>query len=104
MKRREFLAGTATAGAMASLSKFNIARAQSKPKQIVVMTWGGRHGDTMASGIDKAFTEATGIKVVQDRSAAPPQRITKLQLALNDQVADVVQLPDSLIPFAVKQG
>jgi spermidine/putrescine-binding protein len=89
---------------MAPFANIRPGFAQGNPEQIVVMTWGGRHGDTMASGIDIAFTEATGIKVVQDRSAAPPQRITKLKLGLDDQLVDVVQIADSLVPLAVKQG
>jgi spermidine/putrescine-binding protein len=104
MRRRDFLATAAAAAAAAPFAKIGSASAQAKPDQIVVMTWGGRHGDVMAKGIDKAFTEATGIKVVQDRSADPPQRITKLKLGLNNQMVDIVQLPDTLAPLGVRQG
>ena len=104
MRRRDFLHGAAVTAATLPFARFGAAQAQDKPDQIVVMTWGGRHGDTMANGIDKAFTADTGIAVVQDRSADPPTRIARLKLGLDDQTVDVVQLPDSLVPLAVSQG
>lgn len=69
-----------------------------------MMTWGGLWGDGMRDNVDSAFQKATGIKVVQDRSSSPVERITKLKVGLNDQKVDLVQLHDGLVPLAVKQG
>jgi putative spermidine/putrescine transport system substrate-binding protein len=105
MKRRQFLE---LAGAGAAASTFgmwpSLAAAQTKPDQIVVMTWGGLWGDAMRDNVDAAFQKSTGIKVVQDRSSSPVERITKLKVSLNDQKVDLVQLHDGLVPLAVKQG
>ncbi|MGE0753389.1 MAG: PotD/PotF family extracellular solute-binding protein [Variibacter sp.] len=74
------------------------------PKQIVVMTWGGLWGDAVRKGVDVAFEQATGAKVLQDRSSSPVERITKLKIGLNDQKIDLVQIHDGLVPLAIKQG
>jgi spermidine/putrescine-binding protein len=105
MKRRQLLqlAGAGAVGsAFGTLPSF--ASAQSKPEQIVVMTWGGLWGDAMRDNVDAAFQKATGIKVVQDRSSSPVERITKLKVSLNDQKVDLVQIHDGLVPLAIKQG
>jgi putative spermidine/putrescine transport system substrate-binding protein len=105
MKRRQLLK---LAGAGAVGSAFGTlpwtASAQTKPESIVVMTWGGLWGDAMRDNVDAAFQKATGIKVVQDRSSSPVERITKLKVSLNDQKVDLVQIHDGLVPLAIKQG
>ena len=103
MNRRHFLE-IAGAGAAATAFGTLPAAAQTKPESIVVMTWGGLWGDAMRDNVDAAFQKATGIKVVQDRSSSPVERITKLKVSLNDQKVDLVQLHDGLVPLAIKQG
>jgi len=105
MKRRDFLkaAGFMTAGATLSAG-MKRAAAASKPDQIVVMTWGGLWGDSIRAGVDAAFEKATGVKVVQDRGSSPVERVTKLKVNLGNQIFDLVQLHDGLVPLAVKQG
>lgn len=76
----------------------------AKTEQVVIMTWGGQWGDAMRDNVDAAYTKATGIKVVQDRSGSPVERITKLKVSLANQTADLFQLADGLVPLAIKQG
>jgi putative spermidine/putrescine transport system substrate-binding protein len=104
MKRRDFLTAAGTAVAAAPFARIGAAMAQAKPDKIVMMTWGGLWGDSMRAGVDAAFEKATGIKVVQDRSGSPVERITKLKISLDNQNIDIVQLHDGLVPLAVKQG
>ncbi|HLI11007.1 MAG TPA: extracellular solute-binding protein [Alphaproteobacteria bacterium] len=105
MRRRDFLKSSAAAVAgTAALPLARSAWAADKPEQIVVMTWGGLWGDSIKAGVDAAFEKATGIKVLQDRSSSPVQRITKLRVSLNDQKYDVVQIHDGLVPLAVREG
>jgi putative spermidine/putrescine transport system substrate-binding protein len=106
MKRRDFLttAGAAIVGAPFATIGTARAQAAAKPERIVMMTWGGLWGDSMRAGVDTAFEKATGVKVVQDRSASPVERITKLKIGLDNQTIDVVQIHDGLVPLAVKQG
>ena len=105
MKRRDFLkaAGVMAAGATLGL-RAESAGAAAKPEQIVVMTWGGLWGDAIREGVDAAFEKATGVKVTQDRGSSPVERITKLKVNLGNQIFDLVQLHDGLVPLAVKQG
>ncbi len=105
MKRRDFLqsAGVMAAGATLG-SGVKSAGAAAKPDHIVVMTWGGLWGDQIRAGVDAAFEKATGVKVVQDRGSSPVERITKLKVNLGNQMFDLVQLHDGLVPLAVKQG
>jgi putative spermidine/putrescine transport system substrate-binding protein len=105
MKRRDFLkaAGVMAAGAVQG-PQVKGAAAAAKPEQIVVMTWGGLWGDSIRAGVDAAFEKATGIKVVQDRGSSPVERVTKLKVNLGNQIFDLVQLHDGLVPLAVKQG
>jgi spermidine/putrescine-binding protein len=105
MNRRHFLelAGAGVAGTALSTMP-SMASAQTKPESIVVMTWGGLWGDAMRDNVDAAFQKSTGVKVVQDRSSSPVERITKLKVSLNDQKVDLVQLHDGLVPLAIKQG
>ncbi len=104
MKRRDFMksAGIMAAGTM--LSRAVGAGAAAKPDQMVVMTWGGLWGDSIRAGVDAAFEKATGVKVVQDRGSSPVERVTKLKVNLGNQIFDLVQLHDGLVPLAVKQG
>lgn len=105
MKRRDFLkaAGIMAAGtALGTQAKD--ASGGAKPEQIVVMTWGGLWGDSMRAGVDAVFEKATGVKVVQDRGSSPVERVTKLKVNLGNQIFDLVQLHDGLVPLAVKQG
>lgn len=104
MKRREFIKAAGVAAAAAALSVRGQAVAAAKPEQIVVMTWGGLWGDQIRAGVDTAFEKATGVKVVQDRGSSPVERITKLKVNLSNQIFDLVQLHDGLVPLAVKQG
>lgn len=105
MKRRDMLIGSAAlAGAPLVPGFFPRAFAQGKPSQIVLMTWGGLWGDAMRDGAGNEFEKQTGIKVVQDRSGSPADRITKIKVNLNDQKFDLVQLHDGLVPLAVSQG
>jgi putative spermidine/putrescine transport system substrate-binding protein len=105
MKRRDFLkaAGIMAAGTALDTQR-NTAVGAAKPEQIVVMTWGGLWGDSIRAGVDAAFEKATGVKVVQDRGSSPVERVTKLKVNLGNQIFDVVQLHDGLVPLAVKQG
>ncbi len=102
MQRREImkLAGGGLAAPM--LGGARMAAAQTR--QFVAMTWGGQWGDAMRDNVDAAFEKRTGVKVQQDRSASPVERITKLKIGLNDQKVDCFQLADGLVPLAIKQG
>jgi putative spermidine/putrescine transport system substrate-binding protein len=104
MKRRDFLTRTGATIAAAPFVRVRAAQAQPKPEKIVMMTWGGLWGDSMRAGVDTAFEKATGVKVVQDRSGSPVERITKLKIGLDNQNIDIVQIHDGLVPLAVKQG
>jgi len=102
MNRRQFLARAA--GASVVLPWAAEVRAQSKPAQIAVMTWGGQFGDVVRSGFDAVFEKKFGIKVVQDRGSSPVERITKVKINEANQIYDILQLHDGLVPLAVKQG
>jgi putative spermidine/putrescine transport system substrate-binding protein len=105
MKRREFIKGVGVAAAAAALgTRGQALAAAAKPEQMVVMTWGGLWGDQIRAGVDTAFEKATGVKVVQDRGSSPVERITKIKVNLSNQIFDLVQLHDGLVPLAVKQG
>ena len=105
MKRRDLLIGS---GALAGGSLLPETRrgvlAQAKPSQMVIMTWGGLWGDAMRDGAGNAFEKETGIKIVQDRSGSPADRITKIKVNFADQKFDLVQLHDGLVPLATVQG
>jgi putative spermidine/putrescine transport system substrate-binding protein len=78
MKRRDLLIGSgALAGGSLLPDLRQSALAQAKPSQMVIMTWGGLWGDAMRDGAGNAFEKETGIKIVQDRSGSPADRITK---------------------------
>jgi putative spermidine/putrescine transport system substrate-binding protein len=68
------------------------------------MTWGGLWGDAMHANVDAAFEKATGVKVVQDRGSSPVERVTKVKVNAGNQIYDLVQLTDGVVPLAVKQG
>ena len=105
MRRRQVL--KATGALLAAPVLAQLARpfdALAKTDQVVIMTWGGLWGDAMRDNVDTAYQKATGIKVLQDRSASPVERITKLKVSLDNQTVDLFQLADGLVPLAVKQG
>jgi spermidine/putrescine-binding protein len=105
MKRREFIKAAGVAAAAAALgTRGRVLAAAAKPEQMVVMTWGGLWGDQIRAGVDTAFEKATGVKVVQDRGSSPVERITKIKVNLSNQIFDLVQIHDGLVPLAVKQG
>ena len=105
MKRRDMLIGSgALLGAPLLPGLRRSALAQAKPSQMVLMTWGGLWGDAMRDGAGNEFEKQTGIKIIQDRSGSPADRITKIKVNLNDQKFDLVQLHDGLVPLAVTQG
>ncbi len=100
MDRRQLLIG---AGALAA-APFAPAMAQSKPSQMVLMTWGGLWGDSMKEGCGAAFEKLTGVKIIQDRGSSPGERITKIKVAAADQKFDIVQLHDGIVPLASVNG
>jgi spermidine/putrescine-binding protein len=104
--RRRFLIGTgALAGAGGLVGPWaQPAFAQTKPSQMVLMTWGGLWGDCMRDSADAAFEKETGVKIIQDRGSSPPERITKIKVSVDDQKFDLVQLHDGIVPLAVSQG
>src|SRR3712207_846596 len=105
MKRRDLLIGSgALAGGSLLPGPRRSALAQGKPAQMVLMTWGGLWGDAMRDGAGNEFERQTGIKIVQDRSGSPADRITKIKVNIADQKFDLVQLHDGLVPLAVAQG
>ena len=104
MERRRFLAGAAAAATASAIGPVLPAGAQSKPGQIVYMTWGGQWGKGIKDGVDAAFEKETGIKLVQDNSGDPVGRIAKLKIGLSDQPYDLVSLHDGNFALAVKQG
>jgi|GEM_PF-852970 spermidine/putrescine-binding protein len=105
MNRRDFvkLAGS-TAIALPMAGSFRAAFAQSKPDSMAMMTWGGLWGDGMAKYVNAPFTEKTGVKIVQDTGSSPVERITKLKISLDNQIYDLVQLHDGVVPLAESQG
>jgi len=105
MHRRQLLkAGAAALSAPLVGSIVRPLDALAKTEQIVVMTWGGRWGDAMRDNVDAAYEKATGIKVVQERTATPAERITKIKVSEPNPEADCFQLADGLVPLAIKQG
>lgn len=105
MFRRNMLKVTGAAVAAPVLAQVvRPFEAFAKTEQVVIMTWGGQWGDAMRDNVDAAYSKATGIKVVQDRSASPVERITKLKVGLSNQTVDLFQLADGLVPLAIKQG
>lgn len=105
MNRRKFVKLTASAAALAPIAgPIRFASAQSKPQSLSIMTWGGLWGDGMAKYVDAKFTEKTGVAVVQDRGSSPVERITKLKISLDNQIYDLVQLHDGVVPLAESQG
>ena len=103
MDKRTFIksAGAVTTAAVLPIGS---SRAQTKPENLTVMTWGGLWGDSLQKGVSEPFTQATGIPVIQDRGSNPVQRVTKLKVSLDEQPFDLVQLHDGLFPLAEKQG
>src|ERR1700688_1779140 len=104
MRRRDFLAATGAPVAASPLVRIAPALAQAKPEQLVVMTWGGLWGDSLRDGVDAVFEKQTGVKVVQERASSPVERITKVKVNADNQIYDVIQLTDGVVPLAVKQG
>lgn len=105
MNRREFVKLTASAAALAPVAgPIRFASAQAKPESLSLMTWGGLWGDAMAKNVDAPFTAKTGVGVVQDRGSSPVERITKLKISLDNQIYDLVQLADGVVPLAEQQG
>jgi putative spermidine/putrescine transport system substrate-binding protein len=105
MKRRDLLIGSGAAVGGSLLRGFRQSVfAQAKPAQMVLMTWGGLWGDAMRDGAGNEFEKQTGIKIIQDRSGSPADRITKIKVNINDQKFDLVQLHDGLVPLAITQG
>ncbi|HEY9459329.1 MAG TPA: extracellular solute-binding protein [Paralcaligenes sp.] len=105
IKRREFLkmsSRAATGLALAGTS--SLALAQSRPASMAMMTWGGLWGNGMAQYVDTPFTKETGIKIIQDRGSSPVERVTKLKINLNNQIYDLMQVHDGVVPLAEKQG
>ena len=105
MKRRDLLIGSGALMGGSLLPGLRASRlAQGKPSQMVLMTWGGLWGDAMRDSAGNEFEKQTGVKIIQDRSGSPADRITKIKVNLNDQKFDLVQLHDGLVPLAVAQG
>jgi putative spermidine/putrescine transport system substrate-binding protein len=104
MKRRDFLTLAASTAILPTLGAASSVFAQSKPEQLALMTWGGLWGDGMAKYVDIPFAEKTGVKIVQDRGSSPVERITKLKISMDNQVFDLVQLHDGIVPLAEAQG
>lgn len=104
MKRRTFLTLAASSATLPLIGSFNSALAQSSTSQLAMMTWGGLWGDGMAKHVDEPFAAKTGVKVVQDRGSSPVERITKMKIGLDNQVFDLVQLHDGIVPLAEAQG
>lgn len=103
MNRRHFLnlAGTtALAAPFAGLTEAAFAETSS----VSIMTWGGLWGSSMAKYVGVPFTKETGINVVQDTGSSPVERITKLKVASRNQIYDLVQLHDGVVPLAEAQG
>jgi putative spermidine/putrescine transport system substrate-binding protein len=101
LHRRSFILGSLAA----SVGAGRPARAQpvSKPSNVTVMTWGGEYGDVDAAA-GKVFEAQTGIKVIQDRGSSPVERIAKVKINAQNQIYDIVELHDGLVPLAVKEG
>ena len=97
MKRRDLLIGSGALVGGSLLPGVQAPFAQGKPSQMVLMTWGGLWGDAMRDGAGNQFEAQTGIKIVQDRSGSPADRITKIKVNINDQKFDLVQLHDGLV-------
>ncbi|HEY0524690.1 MAG TPA: extracellular solute-binding protein [Stellaceae bacterium] len=105
MKRREFLRlSSAALAGFPFAARLPSAFAQSKPDSLALMTWGGLWGNGMAQYVDTPFTAKTGVKIIQDRGSSPVERVTKLKIALGNQIYDLVQLHDGVVPLAEAQG
>ncbi|MCW4115727.1 ABC transporter substrate-binding protein [Aurantimonas sp. MSK8Z-1] len=103
MKRRDFLK---LAGSTALASPFLGAAPvfAQDASSISMMTWGGLWGSSMAKRVGEPFTAKTGVSVVQDTGSSPVERITKLKISAGDQMYDLVQLHDGVVPLAEAQG
>ncbi|MBO1325089.1 extracellular solute-binding protein [Acetobacter sp. TBRC 12305] len=67
-------------------------------------TWGGLWGAAMARYVDQPFSQQTGASVTDDFSSTPVERIQKIKMSQGDQVYDVVQLHDGIVPLAEAEG
>ncbi|WP_157813772.1 extracellular solute-binding protein [Sinorhizobium meliloti] len=105
MRRRGFMKLAASAAvALPAIGPARLAFGQDKPESLAMMTWGGLWGDGMTKNVDTPFAEKTGVKIIQDRGSSPVERITKLKISLDNQVYDLVQLHDGVVPLAEAQG
>lgn len=103
MKRRTFLKAVPALAAV-SAAGLGARPALADSESLTLMTWGGLWGNGVAENVDKPFQKATGWNVIQDHSASPVARVTKMKLALNNQIYDLVQLHDGVVPLAETQG
>jgi spermidine/putrescine-binding protein len=104
MRRRDFIQLSAAAASLPLVGGIPTSWAQSKPETMALMTWGGLWGNGMAENVDAAFEKATGVRIVQDRGGSPVERVTKLRVNLDNQIFDLVQLHDGVVPIAEAQG
>ncbi|HEY2023194.1 hypothetical protein, partial [Paraburkholderia sp.] len=103
MKRRTLLK-MVPALSVTSMAGLGARSAFADNGSLTLLTWGGLWGNGMAENVDAPFQKATGWRVVQDRSSSPVERVTKMKLALNNQIYDLVQLHDGVVPMAESQG
>jgi spermidine/putrescine-binding protein len=54
--------------------------------------------------VDAPFAQKTGVKIIQDRGSSPVERVTKLKINLDNQIYDLVQLHDGVVPLAEALG
>lgn len=111
MNKRDFLklmgsttAAAAFAGSATSVLAQSAPANLAKPSNLALMTWGGLWGDGMAQYVDTPFAAKTGVKIIQDRGSSPVERVTKLKISLDNQIYDLVQLHDGVVPLAEAQG
>ena len=53
-------------------------------------------GDRRSRLHDPLFEKPTGVKITHDRGASPVERITKIKVALDNQMFDIVHLHDGI--------
>jgi putative spermidine/putrescine transport system substrate-binding protein len=103
MQRRTFLKMVPALSTM-SIAGTGARSALAQSGSLTLMTWGGLWGNGLAENVDAPFQKSSGWRIVQDRSSSPVERVTKMKLALSNQIYDLVQVHDGVVPMAEAQG
>lgn len=92
------------AGAAAALAAWpGRGAAQTKPKSLVISTYGGDYGKWFKDGFEAPFTSATGIALIHD-VGQNPERYQKLRAHKDSPKFHIVHLQDRFFHLAEREG